>query len=757
MNSPEILLHNLNPAQRKAVETLDGPVLILAGAGSGKTRVLTHRMANLIANHGVGAGEILCVTFTNKAAKEMEHRIFKILSDLNIHVSYRDLWVSTFHTFCVRLLRQHIEALEGFKNPFTIYDSGDQLALIKRVLAAENISSEMYDPKYIQNVISKAKMEGKTADKFNNFDRRIKAAYTRYEQEMKRANALDFDDLLLKTYQLFEYYPDTILADCQDKFRYIMVDEYQDTNHIQYLLVQMLAKKHHNLCVVGDEDQSIYSWRGADISNILDFEKDFPDACVVKLEENYRSTANIVKAASALISNNTERKEKTLFTSNADGEPIQIHVERSEYDEARFITKTIQSMISSGESDLNNYAIFYRTNAQSRVLEDQFRLSAIPYRLIGGMRFYERAEIKDMISYLRLTQNVSDDMALKRIINVPARGIGKTTVEQLEVRASQAQTSLYVSIDSAINEKFFNAGTTAKLRRFLDLIEDLREQKNRYRLSEFYSIALDRTEYKNRLESENTPESDARIENLKELDNAINQFENERGEEATLSNYLEELTLASDLDNVDNSIPAITMMTLHVSKGLEFPYVFIVGCEEGLFPSIRGEEQKKEDLEEERRLAYVGMTRARQKLWMTYAQSRRTWGTIDDHRKASQFFKEIPKQFTAFSSAIGLSTQSNPRFMQQSNRYGSGGYLPNYNQNNDDYAQTSYDDDYSQVTPQVGKASGYAKGQRVRHPTFGVGSIFSTEGAGDNLKISVLFQDNTVKKFVAKYARLEKV
>ncbi|MEQ1721753.1 MAG: UvrD-helicase domain-containing protein [Pseudobdellovibrio sp.] len=750
MTPENILTKDLNLPQRKAVETMNGPVLILAGAGSGKTRALTHRMANIISSHLASTDEVLCVTFTNKAAKEMEHRIYKILSNLNVPAT-RELWVNTFHSFCVRVLRQYIDRLE-YKKPFTIYDSGDQLALIKRVMTALNINDEMYKPKYIQSYISSAKMKAldpatlKARSAYGKDDPKPLAIYARYEEEMKRANALDFDDLLFKTYDLFRMYPD-VLEGYQNKFKYIMVDEYQDTNHIQYLLVQMLAKAHRNLCVVGDEDQSIYSWRGADISNILDFEKDFPEAVVIKLEENYRSTANIVNAATKLISKNTQRKEKVLFTSNADGDPIQIRKERNEYDEARFVSKTIQSMISSGESNLNDYAIFYRTNAQSRVLEDQLRVLALPYRLIGGMRFYERAEIKDIVSYLRLTQNINDDMALKRIINVPARSIGKTTVEQLEQKASEMRISLYAATQMLIDERHFNAGTTSKLRRFLDLIEDLASQQKHFKLSEFYSIVLQRTEYENSLTKENTPESEARLANLRELSNAMVQFEKERGDEASLSNYLEELTLASDLDKADTDANAITMMTIHISKGLEYPYVFIVGCEENLFPSIRGDEENAEDIEEERRLAYVAMTRARQKLWMTYTDQRKVWGT-DQRNDVSRFIGEIPKEFTQFTTAIPI--DQNPRFMSNS-RFAS------KNSNYDEFAQTSYDDDYSQVTPQVGKASGYNKGQRVRHPTFGVGSIFSTEGSGDTLKISVLFQDSTIKKFVAKYARLEKV
>lgn len=752
MDVLEILTRNLNPAQSKAVQTLDGALLILAGAGSGKTRVLTHRMANLIAQGAASPEEILCVTFTNKAAKEMEHRIFKLLSDIGVPVS-RELWISTFHSFCVRILRRHIDLLD-YKKPFTIYDSSDQLAQIKRVMTALNINDKMYPPKSFQSRISNAKMlgmgpEGLRSGSRNLMDQKSVDVYMRYEQEMKKSNALDFDDLLLKTYELFRMYPD-LLKEYQQKFRYIMVDEYQDTNHIQYLLVQMLAKAHRNLCVVGDEDQSIYSWRGADISNILNFEKDFPEATIVKLEENYRSTANIVTAATKVISNNTERKDKTLFTSNPAGDLIQIREERNEYDEARFVAKTIQSMIGSGEHNMNDYAIFYRTNAQSRVLEEQLRTLSLPYRLIGGVRFYERAEIKDLLAYMRMSSNTQDDIAVKRIINVPARGLGKTTIEHIEALAAEKNISFYDSINLAILQKTFNAGTTSKLRRFMDLSEDLITQSKSFKLSEYYSILLERTEYLQMLKKEDTPEAESRMNNLEELDNAIVQFEKERGDEATLSNYLEEMTLATDQDQQDPSFNAITMMTLHISKGLEYPFVFIVGCEENLFPSQRGEELENSDLEEERRLAYVGMTRARQKLWLTHAKMRRVWGQ-EQMNLPSRFLKEIPKELTQFSTAV-LSAAEPSRFTA---KYGSFGASSKKSYDDEYQNFPSYDDEYSQEAPAAGGV--YSKGQRVRHPTFGVGSVFDTEGSGENLKISILFQDNTIKKFVAKYARLERV
>ncbi|MBV2168779.1 MAG: UvrD-helicase domain-containing protein [Bdellovibrio sp.] len=763
MDVLDFVTKNLNPSQKDAVETLEGPLLILAGAGSGKTRVLTHRMANIIGQGVAAPDEILCVTFTNKAAKEMEHRIYKILADMGAKI-HTQLWINTFHSFCVRVLRQHITLLD-YKPFFGIYDSSDQLSQIKKVMTALDINDKMYPAKSFQSRISQAKMLGLTPEGLEKNSRRLMDAktvevYKAYEKEMKKANSLDFDDLLMKTYELFRMYPD-ILKMYQEKFRFIMVDEYQDTNHIQYLLVQMLAKAHRNLCVVGDEDQSIYSWRGADIKNILDFEKDFPEAKVVKLEENYRSTANIVNAATAVIKNNSQRKDKTLFTSNNPGDLIQVREEKNEYDEARFVAKTIQTMINEGEGSYNDYAIFYRTNAQSRVLEEQLRTIAIPYRLVGGVRFYERMEIKDMISYMKLSINPADDIALKRIINVPARGIGKTTVEKIEEYAAQNNLSMFVAAEKACEARLFNAGTTGKIRRFVDLMKELQGHAVDFKLVEFYGIVLDRTEYLMALKKDESPEAQARIENLEELDNAIAQFAKERGEEATLTSFLEEMALVSDVDSLDQEQNSVTMMTLHISKGLEYPYVFVVGLEENLFPSSRSlDADGEEDVEEERRLAYVGMTRARQKLWLTYAKMRRVWGQ-EQFNPPSRFIKEIPQNFIEFKTAA-----EGPRFVS---RYGSSSYdsdselgSPRWGSASTDRNKArreSFDDSQSfpDYENEGSTQAPYTKGMRVRHPTFGAGTIYATEGAGENFKVSVMFTDNTVKKFVVKYARLERI
>lgn len=758
MDVLDAVTKGLNPPQTEAVMHVNGPLLILAGAGSGKTRVLTHRMANLIGQGHCSPDEILCVTFTNKAAREMEHRIYKILSDLGIPV-HSQLWISTFHSFCVRLLRQRITLLD-YKPFFTIYDSSDQLSQIKKVLAALNINEKTFPAKSFQGRISGAKMQGLSPDEIEKsfgrpiMDPKSLEVYKRYEIEMKKANALDFDDLLLKTWDLFRMYPD-VLQDYREKFRYIMVDEYQDTNRIQYLIVQALSQGHRNLCVVGDEDQSIYSWRGADIRNILDFEKDFPEAKVVKLEENYRSTGNIVSAATSVIRNNSQRKDKTLFTSNQAGDPIRIQEEKNEYDEARFVAKTVESLANSGDGSWNDFAVFYRTNAQSRVLEEQFRTNGIPYKIVGGVRFYERMEIKDILSYMRLSLNGADDVAFKRVINTPARGIGKTTVDKIEDLAAQRGLTMAAAAEAAVNERLFNAGTSGKIRRFLDLMADLSKSATQFPIQEFYTIILDKTEYLQALKNEDTPEAEARIENLEEFDNAIEQFAKERGDEAGLQGFLEEMALVSDQDSVDEQLNSVTMMTLHISKGLEFPYVFIVGMEENLFPSSRGgfESESEDDLEEERRLAYVGMTRARRQLYLTYAKTRRVWGQ-EQANPQSRFLREIPKELTEFKSSVEglrLFDRFSPGFGQSSSPRSQAGVERRKGWDVDD-AQAFPDDD----VPSSG-GDGFRKGMKVRHPTFGVGSVYATEGSGEQLKVSVLFADQTIKKFVVKYARLEKM
>lgn len=730
------LTASLNPQQKQAVECMDGPLLILAGAGSGKTRVLTHRMAQLILEKKAQPHEILCVTFTNKAAREMEARISALLSENQVAV-LDPLWVSTFHSTCVRILRDHIHLLE-YQPFFVIYDSSDQLSLIKKVLQQLNINDKVFNPKSFQHSINEAKTQALAPEdvekaQFFVMDDMHLQVYKTYEEQMKQANALDFSDLLFKTYTLFLNYPG-LLEEYQNQFKYIMVDEYQDTNKIQYLLLKQLASKHKNLCVVGDEDQSIYSWRGADISNILSFEKDFSNAEVIKLEQNYRSSKNIVEAAGYVIQHNTQRKNKTLYTDNKAGDLITVREETNEYEESRFIARTISDQVAKSLYQYQDFAIFYRTNAQSRVIEEELRSHNIPYRIVAGVKFYERQEIKNVISYLKILLNPNDDVALKRIINVPTRGIGKTTVERLEAYAIENQVPLYEAVAAALKQKIVHAGAQSKLRVFYQMIESLKQEVNSISPSELYLNILDSTEYALKLKADNTPESLARIENLEELHNALTHFEQEREDEATLQNFLEEIALVSDIDNMDDQAQAVTLMTLHISKGLEFPVVFIAGMEEGIFPTGRAfESSDPTALEEERRLAYVGMTRAMEKLYLLHAQTRRIWGNEQRNSK-SRFITEIPESYLDESSSF-----KRPKFM---NRFQS--------------TPTFHDEDEVQYFPdEMEESSLYKKGGMVRHPTFGVGKIHQVEGLGEMQKVSVLFNNNTLKKFVVKYARLE--
>jgi DNA helicase-2/ATP-dependent DNA helicase PcrA len=749
------------------VATLNGPLLILAGAGSGKTRVLTFRMANLIAQGEATADQILAVTFTNKAAREMEHRTVKLLGDMGIPV-YERMWVSTFHSTCARILREDIHLLD-YQPFFSIYDDGDQMSLIKKVMASLNINDKTHPPRSFQAKINEAKQVAlgpEDVAKKNSmwWDEKSVDVYRIYEEELKRSNALDFGDLLFKTYDLFRTYPD-ILKKYQDRFQYISVDEYQDTNHIQYLLVKQLAQQHRNLCVVGDEDQSIYSWRGADITNILTFEKDFPEAKVIKLEQNYRSTKIIVSAASDVIRNNTQRKDKTLFTSNADGEKIVVHEDLNEYEEARFVVQNIEALMKGDDGeplDYRDFAVFYRTNAQSRVLEDLMRSHNIPYKLVGGVKFYERMEIKDILAYLKMIANPADDMAVSRIINVPARGIGKTTVEKIAETGLQHKMSFLSAVLYVAEQRLVNSGAARKLREFHNFADQLREKARGMKLSDLFVEILDATQYVIRLKEENTPESQARIDNLEEFANAIRQFEQERGEEATLTNFLEEMALVSDADQIEEGDDFVTLMTLHISKGLEFPAVFIVGMEEGLFPSARSiDNSDPESVEEERRLAYVGMTRARKRLFLSHARTRRVWGQEQSH-PPSRFLKEIPEQYVHSQSRV----QRSAFLDRYRDKYGSGGdtsALRPYGNDNMrpqrrrpvSVGGDSFDSmpDYENASQESGRD--FKKGMRIRHPTFGVGFIYKVEGTGETQKVSIEFTDKTAKTFHVKYARLE--
>ncbi len=730
-------LNDLNPQQLDAVHTLDGPLLILAGAGSGKTRVLTYRFANLILQGMTAPENILAVTFTNKAAKEMQYRVSKILDSMNV-IMEDSLWISTFHSMCARILRKDIDRI-GYKKSFSIYDPADQLSQVKKVLKALNINEKIYPAKSFRSRISSAKMMGLLPEdipqqKFHVMDKRSLEVYSSYEREMKAANALDFDDLLLKTIFLFEHASD-ILQNYQNLFQYIMIDEYQDTNPTQYRLIQLLAKTHQNLCVVGDEDQSIYSWRGADIQNILSFEKDFLGAKTIKLEQNYRSTRTIVEAASHVIAKNTQRKNKVLFTENDEGDAIVVREELDEYGEAKFVAQSIQGILQTTEAKASDIAVFYRTNAQSRVLEEQMRSFNIPYKIVGGLKFYDRMEIKDMLCYLRLIVNPTDDAAFRRILNVPARGIGKSTLEKIETCAIEKQISLLSAAEIAIQEKRVHTGAQKKIRNFLELITELTDSASHLRPTECYHMVLDKTQYVEKLKLEDTPEAQARIENLEEFDNALVKFEEERGDEANLVQFLEEMSLISDADQIPIDEDCVSMMTLHISKGLEYPYVFIVGVEEGIFPGSQAiESADLTDMEEERRLAYVGFTRAEKQLVLVHVQRRRIWGTTHFH-EASRFIHEIPDDYILKSSAVYARPKSSLQKAYKS------------------YQEQEFED-FSQE-PESGMS--LREGYRVRHPAFGVGTVHEINGSGEDARISILFQDDRLKTFVAKYARLERI
>lgn len=752
-------MHSLNPSQADAAQTLHGPLLILAGAGSGKTRVLTHRIANLILEGEAAPGEILAVTFTNKAAREMEHRTVQLLQSSGVPV-YDRLWISTFHSTCSRILRDEIHLL-GYQPFFIIYDDSDQLSVLKNILGDLNINDKIYPPKSLKAQISNAKMLGLEPDtvaKKNFFvmDETALEVFREYEDRLKASNALDFDDLLLKTHKLFKEQPEA-LKRYRERFRFILVDEYQDTNHIQYLLVKMLAEQHRNLCVVGDEDQSIYSWRGADIRNILDFEKDFPEAKIIKLEENYRSTATIVEAASKVIRNNTERKDKVLFTNNEPGSKIIIQAESNEYDEARFVVRRIQDLRMNGEYTYNDFAVFYRTNAQSRVLEEQMRAYSLPHRLVGAVRFYDRMEVKNVICYLRLLLNENDDVAFHRVLNVPARGIGKTTAGKILQYQHEHRTNAKKAAEQIAQKRMVHAGAANKLNQFVSLIEKLKVAAQELNLSELYIRVLEESGYGLSLKQENTPESQARLDNLEELHNAILQFEKERGDEATLQSFLEEMALVSEADRQNMDEDAITLMTLHLSKGLEFKNVFIVGMEEGLFPSaMRSSDSDPTAVEEERRLAYVGMTRARENLHLSYARTRRVWGA-EENRPVSRFIQEIPVEYVATNASI-----RRPAFLERfEQQYGSNvpeSHRPaarTFEQIASKRGASADMDDFPSYEDFSDETPTFKKGTRVRHPVFGVGSIFEIEGVGEQQKVSVLFSDRSLKKFMVRHARLQ--
>ena len=648
MNETEIL-EKLNDRQREAVLATDGPVLILAGAGSGKTRVLVHRIAYLIDVVGVYPSQILAITFTNKAADEMRGRVDMLIGEGAEHV-----WVSTFHSLCVRILRRHADRI-GFTRSFSIYDSDDQLTLMKSVFREEHVDAKRLKEKAVLAAISSAKDELVSPEKYRAVNRdffgsQVADLYERYQRRLKESNAMDFDDLIVKTVELFEQFPE-VLESYRNRFRYLMVDEYQDTNTAQFRFVSLLAGGHGNLCVVGDDDQSIYKFRGANIRNILGFEKIYPDAAVIRLEQNYRSTKHILSAANEVIRHNLGRKEKRLWTDHPEGEKIAVRRFDSSFEEAEYVCGEIASYIRDGLYDYRDCAILYRTNAQSRLFEEKFLMANIPYQIVGGVSFYSRKEIKDLLAYLKTIDNAVDDLAVRRIINVPKRGIGATTVAKLDDYAVSGGMSLFEAVCACGNVPTISGAAAKKVAAFSDFIGVLRAKAEDASVPDVLKEVIEQTGYVRELEAEHTEEADARIDNINELVNKAAQYQ-EEAETPTLSGFLEEVALVADIDTVDEGDDRVLLMTLHSAKGLEFPVVFMTGMEEGLFPSSLAihADRPEEEIEEERRLAYVGITRAKERLTLTCARERMVRGEMVTS-PLSRFIREIPRDIVDMGPA----------------------------------------------------------------------------------------------------------
>jgi len=751
------LLASLNPEQQEAVLQADGPLLILAGAGSGKTRVIAHRIAYIVSEGLAEPDRILAVTFTNKAAEEMRTRVETLL-----RVDCRRMWISTFHALCARLLRREAPQI-GLSRDFVIYDSADQLSVIKHALRALGMDDSTLQPRLALSRISHAKnrMEGPesfTANSWNPREEQIGKLYSMYVQRLRDANALDFDDLLLKTVELFEK-SESAREKYSGKFRYLMVDEYQDTNRPQYILVQRLASRHRNLCVVGDPDQSIYKWRGADLRNILDFEHDFPEATVVRLERNYRSTQVILDAATAVISQNRNRKEKRLYTDRGGGAPILSYRAGDDIDEAEFIARTSHRALQ--EDPENTVAVLYRTNAQSRTVEDALRRTGIAYKIIGGVRFYERKEIKDALAYLRLVLNPHDDVSLRRVINVPARGIGKGVMDALDaveldgaggdlppllagLQPVATNNSLWARLVHAVAAKLLAPRALASLTVFRDLLAGMTAMAAQESVSVSLAKILDQSGYLQDLREERSEEAEGRIENLAELVSAAREYES-RAPEPSLAGFVDQLSLLSDVDEEAGARDArVLMMTMHSAKGLEFPVVIIAGLEEGLFPHSRSSDDEAE-LEEERRLCYVGITRAQRRLVLTSAARRRVFGDYQS-TEPSRFIDEIPPALIEQVPSTFLSPQT-PFAQFRAPSYGrGGGYRGRAREEHPSYAYEDEDQSFP---------TGLKPGSRVRHPTFGVGTILSVEPLDDDTKLVVRFASVGQKTLRAKFAKLE--
>ena len=739
------LLDGMNPGQKEAVAYTEGPLLIMAGAGSGKTRVLTHRIAYLIDEKGVNPWNILAITFTNKAAKEMKERVGRLME-----TGGDSVWVSTFHSMCVRMLRRDIDRI-GYNKAFTISDPGDQQTLMKRIMKEQNIDPKKYNPRAILSEISNAKNELMTAEAYREsassfFEKLVADCYDQYQRELRRNQSVDFDDLIMLTIRLFEESEET-LHYYQNKFHYIHVDEYQDTNTAQYTLVNMMAKRFKNLCVVGDADQSIYGWRGANMDNILDFEKDYPDAKVVLLEQNYRSTKYILKAANDVIANNNKRKVKKLWTDNDEGDKITYYRGQSEGDESRYVVSKVLEEMKASDYNYGDFAVLYRTNAQSRVIEENLLKSNIPYKMVGGHKFYDRKEIRDVLAYLRLLANPEDNMSFERVVNTPKRGIGPGTIEKLRSFADEYEWSL---LEAALNVSIttIKGKAAGELEGFAFMIRDLQQMQEYLPVTKLVEEVLERSGYLKSLELERTLESETRVENIKEFLSVTQQFEKDNGEDKSLLTFLTDLALVSDLDNLEEEPQSeVTLMTLHAAKGLEFPVVFLIGLEEGIFPLSRSM-MEEDDLEEERRLAYVGITRAEKKLYMTNAYSRVLYGRMQSNQ-ASRFIREITDDVIELGNSQPGSTQTG----SYSRPTGSTPYRTNQAER---AASTPYQSPVSNKKESGADKLAWSTGDKAVHKKWGVGTVVKVTGDADNLQLDIAFKEQGIKRLLAAFAPIEK-
>lgn len=768
------ILKGLNDKQYEAVVNTEGPCLVIAGAGSGKTKVLTHKIAYLIGEKQVKPWNILAITFTNKAANEMKERIGNLVGDVAA-----DIWMGTFHSICVRILRRFIDRI-GFDSSFIIFDTSDQRTLVKACIKSIGLDDKMFTDRSVLSEISNAKNEMLEPDQYTvraNGDFRkekIALVYEMYQKRLKENNAIDFDDIINYTIKILMENPD-ILEYYSDKFHYVLVDEYQDTNKAQFTLVTMLASKNGNITVVGDNDQGIYSFRGADISNILNFERDFPGTKIIKLEQNYRCTGNILKAANAVIKNNEVTYKKELWTENEVGNLPAVYSAKNEYDEGTYIAQQIEHLRREEYYKYSDFAILYRMNTQSRAIEEILRRESIPYKIIGGLKFYERKEIKDIISYLRLIQNPSDNLSLKRIINEPKRGIGKTSLDKIEELSINSGVPMYEIIKNAeqygLNRVFLNS------REFVNAIEELRAKKDDIKISDLIKETLKKSGYTQALENENTIEAENRIENLDEFLTVAIEFEDESADNK-LSDFLEGITLSSDIDNMEKAEETVTLMTLHSAKGLEFPVVFLVGMEEGIFPGYKSIGEPKE-LEEERRLCYVGITRAKEHLFLTCSKQRTIFGSTSCNQ-VSRFLREIPSDLLdGYDDALGEKQENNSNIFGDSKyswTYGSkdNGNIKTYkiDKNEPKVAAASSSSTNSNgfmfrtaesfLNNLTKKSSGanvdlskYKEGVRIYHKKFGEGVISNVEPEGDDLKVDIQFDKVGHKRLMAKFANLE--